>query len=42
MTYGIHPNPLVAIIAAVKGQDEKAVDSLVAMARAMQAAELAG
>lgn len=35
-------NPLVAIIAAAKGMDEKAVDSLFAMARAMQAAELAG
>lgn len=35
-------NPLVAIIAAAKGLDNKAVDALFAMARAMQAAELAG
>jgi len=34
-------NPLVAIIAAVKGMDEKSVDALFATARAMQAAELA-
>ena len=35
-------NPLVAIIAAVKGLDNKAVDALFEAARAMQAAELAG
>lgn len=34
-------NPLVAIIAAAKGLDNKAVDALFEAARAMQAAELA-